>query len=1610
MTTEQERPSSRGTSLPLWRHVRWLYLFVVALVVNLVFSLIQSALTATSPADVLDPTHLQQTWLGQFAIHNSVAFWVAIALCLGLSGFGWYVQRQHQIRLANQTQEQQDEHLNQVVDLRLSDGRQVTLTTGHDMIPINLGNREEATFPYTKDAIRHEYEETVGAIERAKHRPKRGEGKRGVLILGPTNAGKTRLADQLIRQNLGDWSVLVWNTSLAPNDLPSSSKLHGKNLAVFIDDLQQYIAFDGKDRSEARDIGATGRHEVDVRSSSRYGQLQGMLYRLESDVKQLVIVTTFDGDIFKAKGTLDWLIDDLAVIQIPSFSKDPEDPQAKAIIGSFARQGAPYSAADWDGTIGSLILGPKRRQNEYARLANSGDSAAAILKAMKLLSVAGITNYTDKRIRSVCRAVFGADALDSDDNAWQEAMQRLVGAQLVARTQDNLGLEIEKDNYFNTIVTDYLAQDDDSARTQAFTVLKTLFMDMQDADALTSLGYSYRAIQRDDDALLMAKQAIDLAEENHLPPDFRAWNLSALALADLGQSEDRLAAYDRMVILFEEQAAQAADAWEGKGETLFGLGRYEEALTAFEQTLKKDPQREHLWRSKGDTFFNLARYDEALSAYSRWLEGNPTDDTILTYKGDTLLKLERPADAVKAYDQALAIDPNSMSATLNKVTALNALKRPDQARETLEQALQARVVESDQMPSTSEAWLSKLLEGLDSDPEKFFKRLLRGPGVIWNERGRLLSAMQRYDQAITAYDQALAFDGPDATVLTNKGDALFELKRYDEALAIFDEALTLDPNNTLLLAYKGDTLANLQRPAEAVAAYDQMLAPYDAAQEVPLTLAPVALARGDQLSMLRRYDAAVRDFDTVLALDPVNTEALRSKGDALYNARHFIEALGSYERALALLPEKADLYNRKADTLYEMRSYDDAVVACDKALALDPYAVFAALRKAAALQALERPDEARATLEQALRVFDDGLKAAPTSELWKGRGALLNSLKRFAEALDAFVHVIALDPTSASGWSSKGVALYNMGSFVDAVVAYDEALRLNPKDATVWFNKADALANLGRDEDAITSYDKALAIDPAMVEALISRGQALSRLKRFDEAVIDFDKALALEPKNAVAWGSKGDALDESRRYEEAVSAYESASTFAPQNADLWRSRGRVLDRLQRDDEALAAYSQAVILSPTSAPSWQGKAISLNNLGRQKDALDAFEEALKLDADDATIWSAKGDTLYNMANYDDAIVAYERAIQLNPDWSYPRLRIAMIRQTVDRPHSVAEEPEGNLDSGQIQMRFEQDLQLNAVNLEASASVDLWIERGSILNSLEKYDDALAAFDQALALDPKDASAWSAKGESLFNLKRFDAALEAYEHTVALAPKYAANWVDKGRTLHVMHHYDEAVIAYDRALDLNRTSAPTWIAKGNALIDARKYEDAVTAFDQALIFDSKNLDALFAKGQALERAEQYDRLRATYEQALSIDGSSFDAMLGYAWSLKLLRLYAESLVVYEKVLKLDPRADVAAAAWNGMGYVWRDRERYDEAVSCIEKAIELAPEDANYRDSLGEMYLSAHRYELALTSLDEALKRDPEFAPAWRKKAKLFVAQGRRVDADRADRIAQELER
>jgi tetratricopeptide (TPR) repeat protein len=84
----------------------------------------------------------------------------------------------------------------------------------------------------------------------------------------------------------------------------------------------------------------------------------------------------------------------------------------------------------------------------------------------------------------------------------------------------------------------------------------------------------------------------------------------------------------------------------------------------------------------------------------------------------------------------------------------------------------------------------------------------------------------------------------------------------------------------------------------------------------------------------------------------------------------------------------------------------------------------------------------------------------------------------------------------------------------------------------------------------------------------------------------------------------------------------------------------------------------------------------------------------------------------------------------------------------------------------------------------------------------RYNESLAFFDAALAIDQNFSEAWIARGVSLHNMKRYDEAVQNYDRALEINPGDAGAWSVKAITLRDWEKPEEAAECERRAAQLD----------------------------------------------------------------------------------------------------------------------------------------------------------------------------------------------------------------
>jgi tetratricopeptide (TPR) repeat protein len=165
----------------------------------------------------------------------------------------------------------------------------------------------------------------------------------------------------------------------------------------------------------------------------------------------------------------------------------------------------------------------------------------------------------------------------------------------------------------------------------------------------------------------------------------------------------------------------------------------------------------------------------------------------------------------------------------------------------------------------------------------------------------------------------------------------------------------------------------------------------------------------------------------------------------------------------------------------------------------------------------------------------------------------------------------------------------------------------------------------------------------------------------------------------------------------------------------------------------------------------------------------------------------------------------------------------------------------------------------------------------IQDKIGRATEALASYDEALALNPNNAHWWSYRGDALNKLGRHEEAVESCDKALKINPDYVGALVNLGNALDKLGRYEEAIESYDKALKIKPDYAEALYNRGSTLDELGRHEEAVESYEKALEIRPDYADAWHNHGLSLEELGRYSEAVKSYDRALKINPNDLDTV-------------------------------------------------------------------------------------------------------------------------------------
>lgn len=339
-------------------------------------------------------------------------------------------------------------------------------------------------------------------------------------------------------------------------------------------------------------------------------------------------------------------------------------------------------------------------------------------------------------------------------------------------------------------------------------------------------------------------------------------------------------------------------------------------------------------------------------------------------------------------------------------------------------------------------------------------------------------------------------------------------------------------------------------------------------------------------------------------------------------------------------------------------------------------------------------------------------------------------------------------------------------------------------------------------------------------------------------------------------------------------------------------------------------------IEPSNAEVYVQQACIYSKKNDHFKAIEALKTALKYTDDDADIFSMIGMEFLFLDNFSEARLNFSRCLDIDFE-DYSALYNLIYCYDMQKMHEEAV------------------IYLNDyLNKDPYCEI-VWHQLGRQYFILEKFEEAVRAFDYAVLIDEFFVGAYLEKAKTFEHLAKYEDAIENYKITLELEDPTSYALLRIGECYNEMNDTKSAISYYKKALHEDPLLDKGWYALSNLNFDLGKYLKALYYVKKAIEIDEQN--------------KYYWR--------------------GYAQIHLKLNLFEEVVCAFEKCIELE---DFDLEIWLGLSDVQCYLGDYDDAIANLTKAKIMHLDIVEIEFRLSGLYLLVENFEKGLSHLRKAL--------------------------------------
>ncbi|MBK8340554.1 MAG: tetratricopeptide repeat protein [Flavobacteriales bacterium] len=390
----------------------------------------------------------------------------------------------------------------------------------------------------------------------------------------------------------------------------------------------------------------------------------------------------------------------------------------------------------------------------------------------------------------------------------------------------------------------------------------------------------------------------------------------------------------------------------------------------------------------------------------------------------------------------------------------------------------------------------------------------------------------------------------------------------------------------------------------------------------------------------------------------------------------------------------------------------------------------------------------------------------------------------------------------------------------------DYARQQHPGSVDLLFCEAQVLMGLGKLNGALDVLDSIEKLEPFNEDVHLHKASIHSQLRNYRKAIEHYRKALELADE-----GLDDIYLDlafeheNCEQFDEAIVCLKKALDVNPENEAVLYELAYCFDLAEVHEASVVFFRNFTNEHPYSFVSWYNLGNALAKLNRLEESNQALELCLAIEEEFSSAYFSKARNLLQGGEFEAAIACYQETLN------------------IDGPQAVT-----------------------------------FSYIGECYEKMERYEQALINYDQALALDPNWVDAWIGRGVVRDFQGKLPEAIKDLENAVRIAPDSGDGWFYLGNVLARAERFPEAVEAYEKLNGMEPESLDGWLDHADLMLHLKGADAALRKLRDGELVHKLNSRFKYRMVSYLLRSGKEQQALLDLEEALMADHSGHTQLL------------------------------------------------------------------------------------------------------------------------------------